>query len=300
MKPAYMITENALTLFNEGVPMTLHASDSRFPEALDLIRDEEWNSLRDLINVEKVLISYTANHPEISVSDAEVLYKGEAVHGYAADKLIQMAKLNLPLEPLCNFLANVLKNVSYRAQQDLLQFLEYGNMPITEDGCFLAYKRVRSDYTDMHTGKFDNSIGSVCEMERGSVDDNPNNTCSAGLHFASLDYVKDFFNQSTPLVVLKINPVDVVAIPADYHHTKGRCAKYTVFDEVDQNIKTNVLGETPVLFDEPEEVVETLVEPFAGFHFNKDVNTDMSETCEECGEAMYQDERLCPECNYPA
>jgi hypothetical protein len=54
---------------------------------------------------------------------------------------------------------------------ELYGFLEKGNLPITNDGHFLAYKKVRKDYKDCHSGTMDNSIGQVVEMERNQVDD---------------------------------------------------------------------------------------------------------------------------------
>jgi len=68
-------------------------------------------------------------------------------------------------------------------------------------------------------------------MERNSVDDNPNNTCSTGLHFCSLEYLKGFWGTSGHTMIIKINPMDVVSIPVDYDNSKGRCCRYVVVDE---------------------------------------------------------------------
>ena len=39
-----------------------------------------------------------------------------------------------------------------------------------------------------------------------------------------------FAHANGHVMLLKINPADVVSIPADYNDTKGRCAKYEVVD----------------------------------------------------------------------
>jgi len=97
----------------------------------------------------------------------------------------------------------------------------------------LAYKVVRSNFMDKHSGRFDNSPGKTVEMPRAKVDDNDNNTCSSGLHACSKDYVKFFSNGSSDkLVVVKIAPEDVVSIPTDYNNTKLRCCKYLVVSEI--------------------------------------------------------------------
>jgi len=144
-----------------------------------------------------------------------------------------MLREGFPIEPMVMFMDNLYQNPSKRAVDELYGFLERGNLPITPDGHFLAYKRVREDYTDCHTGKMDNSIGQVVEMERYDVDDNKDNTCSTGLHFCSKEYLSGFGGART--VIVKINPADVVSIPSDYNQTKGRACRYEVVGEIDND-----------------------------------------------------------------
>jgi hypothetical protein len=132
---------------------------------------------------------------------------------------------------MVKFTENLLENPSRRAVTELYLFLEKGNLPITSDGHFLAYKKVRDDYLDVYSGTIDNSVGQVVEMERNRVDDDKNNTCSYGLHFCSKDYLQSFSGDR--IVILKINPRDVVSIPTDYAFTKGRTCRYEVIGEVE-------------------------------------------------------------------
>jgi hypothetical protein len=142
---------------------------------------------------------------------------------------MQMRREGFNIEPLVAFLEQLMMNPSHRAVEELYGFLEAGNMPITEDGHFLAYKRVNANWTDVHSGTFDNSPGQICEMPRNKVNDDKRQTCSTGLHFCSLDYLKAFMGAR--IVILKINPADVVSIPTDYNQAKGRCCKYEVIGE---------------------------------------------------------------------
>ena len=79
----------------------------------------------------------------------------------------------------------------------------------------------------------DNSVGKIVTMERNLVDEDKSRTCSQGLHFCSYDYLKHFSGER--IVVLKINPADIVAIPEDYNNSKGRCCSYEVIDEIPLN-----------------------------------------------------------------
>jgi len=125
-------------------------------------------------------------------------------------------------------LENLYNNPSHNSRAQLYQFLEHKNMPITEDGCFLAYKSVDANYMDHHTGKFSNRVGQVLSIARRSVDDNPENGCSYGFHAGSLEYASNFGGGDRRVVIVKINPEDVVSVPNDCEFQKLRTAKYEV------------------------------------------------------------------------
>jgi hypothetical protein len=153
--------------------------------------------------------------------------------GLISARIFEMLRLQLDVKPMVMFIENLMQNPSHRAVKELFGFMEACSLPITEDGYFLAYKRVRGDYKSVHDGKTDNSIGAVVEMPRNMVDENANQTCSYGLHFCSYDYLQHFSGDR--IVVLKINPADVVAIPTDYNNSKGRACKYEVVGEIPLN-----------------------------------------------------------------
>ena len=75
-----------------------------------------------------------------------------------------------------------------------------------------------------------NAVGDTLSMPRNAVDEDKNRTCSAGLHFCSYSYLPHFGGER--IVVVKINPRDVVAIPADYNNAKGRTCRYEVVEEL--------------------------------------------------------------------
>ena len=132
-----------------------------------------------------------------------------------------------------------MENPSKRAVDELYGFLEASKLPITQDGYFLAYKSVKQNFRDVHSGTIDNSPGVTVKMTRNAVNDNKDQTCSTGLHFAAHNYAKGFHGQGK-MVVLKINPRDVVSIPSDYKNEKGRCCEYLVLMEVPRDSTTLV------------------------------------------------------------
>ena len=104
-------------------------------------------------------------------------------------------------------------------------------MPLTPDGNFLAYKSVRQDWKDHHTGRFSNTVGSVLKMTRNSVCDDANIGCSGGFHAGSLDYAKSFGGHGSRLLVVEIDPSDVVSVPLDCDCQKLRTSEYKVVAE---------------------------------------------------------------------
>src|SRR6185312_12388473 len=101
-----------------------------------------------------------------------------------ADRILAHEAEGLPIEPLCAFAENLMLNPSNRSVRQLFAFLEANKHPLTDDGCFVAYRAVRPDFRDKHSGTFDNSPGAVCELPRNAVDEDPDRTCSHGLHVA--------------------------------------------------------------------------------------------------------------------
>ena len=152
--------------------------------------------------------------------------------------MLDMFREGFSVTPLVLFLENLMQNPSNRSVTELYRFLERSNMPITPDGHFLAFKKVRDDYKDVHSGTFDNSVGQVVSMERNQVDDDKDRTCSNGLHFCSEDYLANFSGER--IMILKINPRDVVSIPSDYGDTKGRCCLYEVIGELENTEKQTI------------------------------------------------------------
>lgn len=237
----YIITDSAITLFVDGQPNTFDRSNinpDTWADVLDRLKRCEWDEALDLLTSKKLVEAFTAHHGRISVHDGQVWYDSTPIDNYATQKLIQFAREGLPIEPLLGFLNRVMKNPSYRAVQGLYQFLEAGRLPLTIEGTFLAYKKVRrledGRLVDIYTKTMDNSPGTVVSMPRNMVDEDPDRTCSAGLHVCSPSYLPHFGSAEWDVVVLvEVDPEHVVAVPRDYNNAKMRCCEYKVLRETE-------------------------------------------------------------------
>lgn len=196
----------------------------------------------------------------IDVTRAGVTYNGELIHNALADRLMDVMAAGLRIAPWIRFAENVYQNPADFARDELYLWLEKSTLPITDDGHFLAYKIVGPDFKDLWSGKFDNSPGQVVQLAgRHQVDPVRDRTCSYGLHFCSKDYLPHYGTRAgNRVVIVKINPADVVSIPSDYDNAKGRTWRYEVLEEIDRKeAATKTWGPVwPAPTTEPVEVPE--------------------------------------------
>jgi hypothetical protein len=225
-----MIQGKNIVVIIDNQPHTVTSTHIGYEKIKQAIKDNDWDTVKQVVDPAKEILSYGAGH--VAVQGSKVFYKEREMSGVLTARLIDMYQEGFPVEPLILFMENLMQNPSKRAVEELYGFLEKGNLPLTPDGHFLAYKKVRSDFLDIHSGTMDNSVGQVVEMERNAVDDDQNRTCSAGLHFCSKEYLPHFGGHDARTVILKINPRDVVSIPSDYNNAKGRACRYEVIGEL--------------------------------------------------------------------
>jgi hypothetical protein len=230
------MTDECITVYMNGVPHQVLNTSSYFEEVKEAIKDLDWEQVAILVDLSKCVREFIeSTHGDITLEDGIVYYMGEPTNSVITDRILQMNAEGFDVTPLVNFLENLMMNPSKTAVEELYLFLASGHLPITEDGHFLAYKNVQSNYYDKHSGTVRYRIGDKPSMPRNKVDDNRNNLCSTGLHFCSIEYLNKMWGHSGRTMVVKINPADVVSIPADYNNTKGRAWTMEVIGEIDSS-----------------------------------------------------------------
>ena len=224
----YLIQGENIIVIIDNINHTIGKAHVSYGKIRDSIRDLDWASVREFVDPVKRIINY--GQGRVKIVDEQVFWDGEEMHNTLSSRMVEMLREGFSIDAMVKFMDNLMLNPSFRSVNELYGFLERNNLPITPDGCFLAYKRVREDYTDVHSGKNDNSVGETVMMDRNKVNDNKDQTCSPGLHFCSKEYLSSF--GGSRIMIVKINPADVVSIPTDYGFSKGRCCKYQVTGEL--------------------------------------------------------------------
>ena len=169
------------------------------------------------------------------ITHGAVYIDGIAAPKFITDKIIKYKELEIPYESIVAFHRNVLKNPSESARKELFWFLEHNGHPLTEEGYFLAYKAVRTDFYSKYNyleGSPDNVLNAPqtwVETKREEVDPDRNRTCSNGLHCANYNYAHGVYGSRSDLLIeLIVDPKDVVTVPNDYNNQKMRVCRYFV------------------------------------------------------------------------
>lgn len=229
----HILTPGGIHMVLNGKPVTVAKSDKYFDQVVEALKRKATDAeILDILEADlRRMTAAIEVAPGIEIKGGQLYYKGDVVAGVLGERMSTMLDEGFDVAPMALFLENLMLNPSRRVVEHLYAFLEHGQCPITDDGHFLVYKAVRKDFLDIHSGTFDNSVGKVVEIPRNKVDEDPDRTCSHGLHVCSFSYLPHFSHADGHVMVCKVNPRDVVAIPRDYNNTKMRVCRYEVMAE---------------------------------------------------------------------
>lgn len=228
----WMLTGNYLIVhYGENKPCILEKGSEKFEKVHSLLLNKKDQEVIEALDLSDKIQKFSEGKFVVDKVSGCVTIDGVVVRNVICDRILKFCQEDLPYQPLINFWKNIQENPSEESKEHLFLFLEANMMPITDDGCFLAYKRVtrndKGNLVDTRTKTFDNSIGKIVEMPRDHVDARRDVTCSHGLHVAAYHYANKEYSGSD-LLEVKVNPRDVVAVPNDYHNEKMRVCRYEV------------------------------------------------------------------------
>jgi len=263
-----IISNDSLTVIvdDNGVQeFRMDMTHPKFLEAVSALRSNELTKFVELYNFNP--IADISNMKGITIEGEKILYNGMELHSTLVDRILELRRQNCDFDDMVKFLDNLMSNPSNRSVNELYNFLSHKNLPITDDGHFLGYKAVKiyngsdftdvfgnpvtaGDYVDKYSGTIRNNVGDVVKVVRNMVNDDCSQHCSHGLHVGSLEYSGPggWYNRSSDVVlIVKVNPADVVSVPSDHSHTKLRCCKYEVISTFSGVLNKAVYSETDSL-----------------------------------------------------
>lgn len=266
---AHLITDSGILLFLDGNQHQISQDHPNFGTIKGKLASRDYSGLTDLLDIHGSVRKWLAINPRFSLTDDLLALDGVAFSDAVSQKVLRMMNAGNDPQALLNFLVKVRLNPSSVAQKELLLFCAANNFMIHADGDILAYKSVTQDYLDIHSQsvfykpaalmdadeaakylrgesglgreknvsvRVENGV-TIVSMPRYAVDDRREYTCSHGLHFAAHGYAQSFGGSGCKMLVIKVNPADVVSIPSDYNNEKGRTARFAVVAEIPNTSK---------------------------------------------------------------
>lgn len=235
MQINYMILRGSIVINFDSKNFIVNSGSDEYSNVLNIIKcsslpvsDPKYRSLQELIPIvdPQKVISDAIPNGDFVVQKGKIYSDGQVVSGYIGQKLIEFVEQGLPYLPLFNFWKRIKNNPSNNSKDQLYQFLESNLIPLTEEGKFIAYKSVRSDMTDHHSGKFKYAINQLAQMDRSEVVDDPNHACGPGLHVGSFKYASSFGGNGSIILEVEVDPADVVSVPKDHASQKLRACQF--------------------------------------------------------------------------
>lgn len=260
--PMFSLTEDSrgksiAIFFSNGDTETISETHVSFKSIIEKLlsgtaTDEE---IRPLTQIMATIVSkMTSLSERVSVDGKTVYFDGDPIRGEISDIIKKMFEegRTLDFKPLVNFLEKAKTNPSLKSIDDLYRWIRNGDLVIDPDGDIVAYKGVAVNRDgisvsihsgtafvngEQFTGQIPNKPGTIITMPRSNVDDNEAVACSTGLHAGTYSYASSFAQGR--LILVKINPRDVVSVPSDSRDQKLRVSRYTVLSEIAHRIESH-------------------------------------------------------------
>jgi len=242
---AFTVTKDTINVVVGGITKSVPRDSMQAPQLMaELHKGEEASDeeVLRLLSPAASLVMYSKGDANF-MADGSIQYKGETLPRVLADRIVSCMHDDVPYENLLKFFERLAANPSQRAIKELYSFLEHKKMPITPEGHFIAYKGLdekywsitgneRTEVIDGKTckdGRIYNGVGETIRVQRNHVDDDARVGCASGLHAGSLEYAKGFARGKVVLVA--IDPADVVSVPYDCSCQKLRTCAYKVIGD---------------------------------------------------------------------
>jgi hypothetical protein len=237
----YLLTEKSLSVNLNDRTFIIRADHPNFKQARSAVLEEDWDNVKRHMDIPAAISIHSEGN--IKFQHGSLFYRDEMIHNVVERRILDLIRVNGNFKPLMRFLDRLMANPSRRSVNELYTFLKHKNMPFTPDGKFLAYKSLRTDWTDHYSGKFSNKIGDTNSMVRNGVCDDAEIGCSQGFHAGSLEYAQSFGGTGSHVVVVEIDPADVVSVPKDCDCQKLRTASYKVVGIYSRALEEPVVDE---------------------------------------------------------
>lgn len=218
--------------------------------ALVVEESEDVDKLVGMFDVSKPIADRFQRLSErVTLAHGAIFFDGDRVDDALAGVILDYYNDdNADWMPLVAFMEKVYTNLQVHSRDHLFRWMRDKRLTISNEGDILAYKGVRNRndklaYESVHSNgtaivdgvtyvgqPIPNPVGSLVEMPRSEVTFDPAVGCSVGLHVGNWRYARSFSQGA--ILLVRVNPRDVVSVPVDSNDEKMRVCRYKVIREV--------------------------------------------------------------------
>lgn len=257
----FLETGETLTIENPG-----HPNYDRVVDELDAQGEGYEDRVKDLtLLANSMARRFQRLSERVTTDGSSVFFDGDPIHDVVAQHILRLMEaennvadttdvsdIKATWPALVNFIEKLHQNKNENSREALYSFLTRYGLTIRANGDFIAYKGVDNNLKSIHSGygivngvetngQLENTPGTIIEIPRAHVDDDPNTHCSVGLHAGAMAYAGGFGSR---VLAVAISPRDVVSVPNDYDCQKLRTCRYEVLVEVSRDDVRATVGET--------------------------------------------------------
>ena len=222
----YSISNESIVVVVDGQTHTVNNKAPNFLSLRGSLLSGNEQGVRDNLSAAKSVEAWS--NGKFKITDGKVVYEGRALPSDLSDRISKMATAGEDPMVFFRFWERLKSNPSHRSVEQLFSFLNNQGIPLTKDGTFLAYKSVRNNWLDHHSGTIKNEVGKTISMPRHQISDDPQHACHEGLHVGALEYAKWFGGDDRKIIICEVDPKDVVCVPYDHEHQKMRVCEYRI------------------------------------------------------------------------
>jgi hypothetical protein len=233
----------SLILHGDGISAAVPSSHPRFAELVDYLRSQpehDERHVRSLLDAGGMLAARLQRFSErVRFDGTHLRFDGDVIDTSLSRHIIRMMRGgDESYARWVKFLENLAENPSGPSRIHLFTWLDGRDFAITPDGYLLGYKGVQADQRNSsistgtalvngtwHHGHIPNPVGATVEMPRRQVSAARDAGCAAGLHVGTHAYARGYGQR---LLLVAVNPRDVVSVPRDCQYQKLRCCRYIV------------------------------------------------------------------------
>lgn len=237
MRNTHVITKDSVIVsLPDGVRLIKRDQGKIFDQVVEAVETGRYEDIPGIISPKNFLASGNLQFDE---KTGEITFNGYRLKNNLTDRIHEYWSLGIPVEPMIRLLKNIMGHEIEYMAEELFDFLEHNNLPITEDGCFLAYKLTKEDGSPFYhaSSEIRYSVGKVIEMPKYKASTDRETCGGAGLYFGNPKYwgEGEFEGKawigSGKMFLAKINPRDVTAIPRHYKDGKAKCWRMEIVKE---------------------------------------------------------------------